>query len=88
MGESAPHPAVPARQEQDDLKLHGWVYHIGSGAVTAYNQESRRFETPASVCSCAAYGNSILPFQGQACAEYQLIPNAPSFTTIQTCSLT
>jgi len=37
------HPAVAARLEQGDLSLHGWVYHIGSGTVTAYNEESRQY---------------------------------------------
>jgi len=30
------HPAVAARLEQGDLRLHGWVYDLGEGAVTAY----------------------------------------------------
>jgi carbonic anhydrase len=42
------HPSVAARLEQGDLTLHGWVYHIGPGAVTAYNDASRKFETAAS----------------------------------------
>jgi carbonic anhydrase len=43
------HPAVAARLQQGDLELHGWVYHIGSGTVTAYDEESRTFQAPASV---------------------------------------
>ena len=43
------HPAVAARLEQGDLALHGWVYHIGPGTVTVYNEASRRFETTASL---------------------------------------
>jgi carbonic anhydrase len=43
------HPAVAARLEQGDLALHGWVYHIGSGAVTAYDAQSRKFEALAAV---------------------------------------
>jgi carbonic anhydrase len=43
------HPTVAARLEQSDLALHGWVYHIGPGTVTAYNEASRRFETAASL---------------------------------------
>jgi carbonic anhydrase len=42
------HPSVAARLEQGDLSLHGWIYHIGPGAVTAYNEESRNFESPLS----------------------------------------
>jgi carbonic anhydrase len=38
------HPAVAARLEEGDLTLHGWVYHIGSGAVTAYEQETQEFQ--------------------------------------------
>jgi carbonic anhydrase len=41
------HPSVAARLEQGDLALHGWVYHIGPGTVTAYNQASHRFEATA-----------------------------------------
>jgi carbonic anhydrase len=37
------HPTVTARLDKGDLALHGWVYHIGSGAVTAYQEESRKF---------------------------------------------
>jgi carbonic anhydrase len=33
------HPAVAGRLEQGDLSLHGWLYHIGSGTVTSYNEE-------------------------------------------------
>jgi len=39
------HPTVAARLEQGDLSLHGWLYHIGSGAVTAYSEQSGRFES-------------------------------------------
>jgi carbonic anhydrase len=42
------HPTVAARLEQGDLTLHGWVYHIGSGTVTAYDEVSERFETPVA----------------------------------------
>ena len=42
------HPSVAARLEQGDLTLDGWVYHIGPGTVTAYNDASRKFETTAS----------------------------------------
>jgi carbonic anhydrase len=43
------HPTVAARLAQGDLALHGWVYHIGSGTVTAYDEASRKFETTASL---------------------------------------
>jgi carbonic anhydrase len=37
------HPSVAARLEEGDLELHGWVYHIGEGAVTSYDGGSGRF---------------------------------------------
>jgi carbonic anhydrase len=37
------HPIVAARLEEGDLTLHGWVYHIGSGTVAAYDEESQKF---------------------------------------------
>ena len=37
------HPAVADRVKEGDLTLHGWVYHIGPGAVTAYDEESGKF---------------------------------------------
>ena len=40
------HPAVGNRLLEGDLSLHGWVYHIGPGEVTAYNEESGKFERP------------------------------------------
>jgi carbonic anhydrase len=42
------HPAVKARLEQGSLTLHGWVYHIGSGVVTSYNEASHKFENTES----------------------------------------
>jgi carbonic anhydrase len=38
------HPSVAARLHQGDLALHGWVYHIGPGTVTAYQDQSQKFE--------------------------------------------
>lgn len=43
------HPTVAARLRDGDLALHGWIYHIGPGTVTAYNEESREFLLPQSV---------------------------------------
>src|SRR5258708_35998635 len=43
------HRSVSARLEQGDLALHGWVYHIGSGLVTAYKEVSGKIETTASL---------------------------------------
>ncbi len=43
------HPAVVAGLEEGFLSLHGWVYHIGSGTVTAYDEDSRRFLLPEAV---------------------------------------
>jgi len=40
------HPLVAARLEAGDLALHGWVYHIGPGTVTVYDQESGKFLAP------------------------------------------
>ena len=37
------HPTVAARLEQGDLALHGWLYHIGPGAVTVYDAQSASF---------------------------------------------
>ena len=42
------HPTVASRLEKGDLALHCWVYHIGPGTVTAYNEASRAFETTTS----------------------------------------
>ena len=37
------HPAVAARLKDGDLKLTGWVYHIGPGMVTAWDEERAEF---------------------------------------------
>ena len=37
------HPSVAVRLEDGDLTLHGWVYHIGEGAVTTYDRDGARF---------------------------------------------
>jgi carbonic anhydrase len=37
------HPAVVDRLKKGDLTLHGWVYHIGSGVVTACEEQTGQF---------------------------------------------
>jgi carbonic anhydrase len=37
------HPTVAGRLRQGNLRLHGWVYHIGQGIVTAYDPDRNRF---------------------------------------------
>jgi carbonic anhydrase len=37
------HPTVAARLKQGDLNLYGWVYHIGPGTVTAWDETSGKF---------------------------------------------
>jgi len=43
LGNLRTHPSVAARLEQDDLRLHGWVYDLGEGTVTAYDPERETF---------------------------------------------
>lgn len=43
------HPSIAARLEEGDIALYGWVYHIGSGTVATYDEESQRFVTPSPV---------------------------------------
>jgi carbonic anhydrase len=40
------HPSVAARVAEGDLALHGWVYHIGPGTVTVFDEETRTFVAP------------------------------------------
>jgi carbonic anhydrase len=40
------HPAVANRLLAGDRALHGWIYHIGVGGVTVYDERSGKFETP------------------------------------------
>jgi carbonic anhydrase len=37
------HPAVAARLGAGDLALFGWVYDIGCGTVSSYDEQSQRF---------------------------------------------
>ena len=37
------HPAVAARLEQGDLALHGWIYDIKTGDVTAWDEAQEKF---------------------------------------------
>ena len=37
------HPVVAAAVERKQLRLHGWVYDIGSGRVDTYDARVRRF---------------------------------------------
>ncbi len=45
------HPSVAARLDQGDLRLHGWLYDLGEGGVTAYDPGQDAFvavETPVT----------------------------------------
>ncbi len=44
LGNLLTHPAIEARLAQGDLRLHGWVYHIEKGTVTAYHPKRDRFK--------------------------------------------
>ena len=37
------HPTVAARLNEQKLRLHGWVYQIGPGIVTAWNEQKKSF---------------------------------------------
>lgn len=37
------HPSVAARLAKGDIELHGWVYDIKSGGVTAYDETVNKF---------------------------------------------
>ena len=39
----ATHPAVAQRLKDGDLTMHGWIYDIGAGTVTAYDEASGAF---------------------------------------------
>ncbi len=41
------HPAVATRLRGGDVRLHGWVYSIGTGEVWAYDEEAKDFVNPA-----------------------------------------
>jgi carbonic anhydrase len=42
------HPTVANRLKEGNLSLYGWVYHIASGTVTAYDEASGQFLQPAA----------------------------------------
>ena len=37
------HPSVARRLEHGDLRLHGWVYHIGEGKLTEHSARTGKF---------------------------------------------
>ncbi|HSG91688.1 MAG TPA: carbonic anhydrase [Pseudomonadales bacterium] len=37
------HPSVAARVAKGDLRLHGWVYDIKTGDVSAFDEDEKRF---------------------------------------------
>lgn len=59
------HPSVAARRRQGKLRLHGWVYDIGSGDILVLNQDTDHFEPfhqvymaePEDVEALAGVGN-------------------------------
>lgn len=42
------HPSVAVRLARQDLKLHGWVYDISSGTVSAFDPTTGQFESTKS----------------------------------------
>ena len=41
------HPAVATRLRRGNLRLHGWVYSIGTGEVWVYDEEKKCFVNPS-----------------------------------------
>ncbi|TFG64593.1 MAG: hypothetical protein E4H32_02820 [Nitrospirales bacterium] len=40
------HPVIATRLRRGDLRLHGWVYSIGTGEVCVYDWEKKDFVNP------------------------------------------
>lgn len=53
------HPSVAARLAQGDLALHGWVYDIKTGEVSAFDEKTNKF-TPVDV----RYADEIKKYAG------------------------
>ncbi|HUQ95030.1 MAG TPA: carbonic anhydrase [Bryobacteraceae bacterium] len=59
------HPSVAARLARRAVQLHGWVYNIGTGHVTIWDQKAERFipveqyrrSAPADVSAKEAYAD-------------------------------
>jgi len=45
------HPAVASRIGADEVTLHGWVYNIGTGAITCYDESKDAFAPAQDVYS-------------------------------------
>ena len=58
------HPAVAARLAKGDLELHGWVYDIRSGGVTALDAATNTFVPVDSL-----YASEIARVAGHSCAS-------------------
>lgn len=43
LGHLRTHPCVAAALAHGDTELHGWMYHISTGAVDVYDEVSRRY---------------------------------------------
>jgi len=54
------HPPVHKAIEAGQLRLHGWVYDIGSGGVETYDAEVRRFVSISSAPFSSATPSSGL----------------------------
>jgi carbonic anhydrase len=69
------YPAVAARLTKGDLTLHGWVYHIESGQVLAFDPEESRF-VPMSDRAIAATSQRFSAVSSFALATEANAPNA------------
>jgi carbonic anhydrase len=56
------HPAVAAKLARGELQLHGWLYHIHSGEITAYDGRSGQF-TPLDYSAAASKPRRIDSFE-------------------------
>ena len=54
------HPYVAQALAAKEIELHGWVYNIGSGQVTAYDPRDDRFEPVAE-----RYADDVSAFAGK-----------------------
>jgi carbonic anhydrase len=60
------HPAVAARLQQKNLKLHGWVYDIGRGIVTTYSPRQQKFVRIRAVKPRKIVGGRKKPVKSRA----------------------
>lgn len=77
------YPVIHSRLYQGKLKIYGWIYHIETGEVLAYDPESHSYVPPQSQLSLADLEEGFTPSQVPSTSNPNIACELPQLSVLE-----